>query len=1229
MRFFVIQRRWRYLAFALFAFMVGSASLAHAQQADIIRGRVIGPDSQPIANAAVLVTSLQGGISKQTKTNREGRFSVVFPNGEGDYWVAIAAIGFTQKKFEVKRIADEEILLADAKLGPVQLETTNVQAGVRQSAARNDNASDLSGTDRGLSNANVSAADAGNLAALAAGLPGFQLIPGLDGNPDLFSALGLSPDQNSNTLNGAQANGADLPRDAQTSCGVSLNAWDLSNGGFSGANVACRTSPGNNYKSRSTSAQLDAPGMQWTDNIGDATNARYTRLSASGQWSGPIVFDHDYFNSSFQFDHRFNDVANLFNTDPLGLRAAGVSADSAARLRSVLNTLGIPATVGGVPNTRTTDNLRLQGVLDFTPRSSTSGHAYQASGIFNYSGTDPVGTGLMSTPAFAGQTNTLAGSLVLRHTNYFWDKIVTESWLSGSINRTKTDPLLRYPTGSVLVNSLFDDSTTSLHSLAFGGSPSLNQERTTAFVDFRNQMRWLSESNRHTFKFTTELRNDRYDNVLNNNLYGSWGFLSLEDLAAGHPSSYSKTLAPQSDRGSQMVESFTVADAWRPAPTFQAIYSARVDANQFLATPDENPLVASTFGVSNTHVPSRVMPSVGGGFSWSYGESPQIPFQQGFINGPRARLNLGVGVLQNVGQANLISPALGRTGLPGSARQLVCIGPVAPIPQWDTYITDPIGTPSTCSDGSSIFANNLPSVTMFAPHFQQSRSIRPTLNWSSAVLGARYQASLTGVYSINQNQQGAVDLNFAPNQQFALANEANRPVFVHTASIDPVSGIASSRDSRVSQSFSSVTQLQSSLNSLSRQVTVGLQPLNYNYTRFTWNVNYTYLNYRDQYNGFSSTAGSPLTRAWGPSAVPHHIFGLTLTYNFWDYANVYFGARLQSGNGYTPVTDRDINGDGSGGNDRAFVFDPAHASDTAVVNGMQRLLAGNSNVSECLASQLGRIANRNSCRTPWQLSASGMSITINPIKVKLPPRANITISVNNPLAAADLMINGSNHLKGWGQPQQPDTRLLLVRGFDPGTQQYKYQVNSRFGSTNTNLNTNRQPVIVTAQVRLDVGPTRDWQSMKMQIDRGRTHQGTKASEASLKSYATTAVVINPMARILQTADILGLSRKQADSLASLSRGFSLIADSIWTPVTKQMAGLDSVYADGPVHDAFVRAREAEVNYLIKVAPNVKNLLTKSQLRRLPSSITNYLEPRYLERVRAGMVAAGLPISIGG
>ena len=52
---------------------------------DIITGTVTGPDSQPLAGAVVQAISLETQISRQRTTDARGRFTIVFPDGGGQY----------------------------------------------------------------------------------------------------------------------------------------------------------------------------------------------------------------------------------------------------------------------------------------------------------------------------------------------------------------------------------------------------------------------------------------------------------------------------------------------------------------------------------------------------------------------------------------------------------------------------------------------------------------------------------------------------------------------------------------------------------------------------------------------------------------------------------------------------------------------------------------------------------------------------------------------------------------------------------------------------------------------------------------------------------------------------------------------------------------------------------------------------------------------------------------
>jgi hypothetical protein len=250
----------------------------------------------------------------------------------------------------------------------------------------------------------------------------------------------------------------------------------------------------------------------------------------------------------------------------------------------------------------------------------------------------------------------------------------------------------------------------------------------------------------------------------------------------------------------------------------------------------------------------------------------------------------------------------------------------------------------------------------------------------------------------------------------------------------------------------------------------------------------------------------------------------------------------------------------------------------------------------------------------------------------MPQRATLSFNISNPLGAADLMLHGSNHLHGWGQSAFPDQSLLYVRGFTPDGQgggAYRYEVNQRFGATMPAFTASRLPVTLTAMLRFDVGPTRERQSLTMQLDRGRRTQGQRLPEQLLRLVYGTGGVFNPMAQILRQQDSLHLTAQQADSLASMNRWYTVRVDSIWAPVAKYLADLPDQYDQGAAYDRYLEARRASVDLLAQLAPHVKQLLTPEQQRSLPILVASYLEPRYLASIRSGTASfTGSPMLPG-
>src|SRR5882672_6922783 len=258
---------------------------ADAQQLDVIRGQVLGPEGKPLEDAKVTATSLSGNVNRSARTDKNGRYTITFPGGEGDYFVEVAAIGYAARRFEVKRTADQEILVADARLlrAAGQLDTVRV-VGQRDRPDRNDVTPDISGSERPVDNSAVPADQKGDIASMAASLPGVTLVPGQDGDPSGFSVLGLSPDQNSTTLNGMQYGGSDIPRDANVSTSLVTTPYDVSRGGFSGAQFQIRGRPGSNYVTRTMSLRCSGPTEppdHWASNTATSRSADSLRVRSN------------------------------------------------------------------------------------------------------------------------------------------------------------------------------------------------------------------------------------------------------------------------------------------------------------------------------------------------------------------------------------------------------------------------------------------------------------------------------------------------------------------------------------------------------------------------------------------------------------------------------------------------------------------------------------------------------------------------------------------------------------------------------------------------------------------------------------------------------------------------------------------------------------------------------------------------------------------------------------
>ncbi len=155
---------------ALLVAVLVTAHQAAAQGVDVIRGLITGPDNAPIENANVTATSVQGGVNRTARTDKSGRYTITFPGAEGDYFMYVTSLGFTPRRFELKRTADQDILVADAKLSKMVVLDTMRAVAERGRANKNDKPADVGGNEQTVSQTAVAASQMGDLNAMAASI---------------------------------------------------------------------------------------------------------------------------------------------------------------------------------------------------------------------------------------------------------------------------------------------------------------------------------------------------------------------------------------------------------------------------------------------------------------------------------------------------------------------------------------------------------------------------------------------------------------------------------------------------------------------------------------------------------------------------------------------------------------------------------------------------------------------------------------------------------------------------------------------------------------------------------------------------------------------------------------------------------------------------------------------------------------------------------------------------
>jgi hypothetical protein len=1190
---------------------------------DILTGSVTGTLGEPIAGVSIAFTSVETGIRRATLSNAQGRFTMVFPGGGGRYEIEASFLGMAPLRRTVSRLGDEEVLIVNLRMevAPIAIEGVEVTArragqGERGEPGNQERALTGEALDR-------MPVDATDLNALATLVPG---VIGLDDGDSLglaLSIMGQGPLANQVTLDGASFGGGEfdggmgVPQEAVRMTRVITNTYDVSRGQFSGGQISTTTRGGTNNVQGSFSWQLRDPALQWTEDDG-AFGGEFRQNRLSGGVGGPIIRDRLFYFGSLSLQRRSEGLQSLTTADAGALERLGASPDTVARFLSLLGEQGIYAPGIPTPTERVGDGLNLLGRIDF---NISERHTLTLRGDARLSEQDPFRVGALGLPQTGGVVESNGGGAMLSLTSRFGNGWINELRAYGSTSRRETLPYVELPEGRVRVSSDLEDGTRGVSTLVFGSGTSGGSTESRG-LEVTNELSLLIGTT-HRIRLGGVFNHTGTTQEAVSNRFGTYTFNSLADFEAGRSASFTRALTTRERESGGLNAALYAGDTWRPGERLQVTYGARLETSSVTSQPAYNPDVDRVFGYRTDAIPSelRVSPRIG----FSYNLEPAAD------GAPRGVIRGGVGEFRSRPNFSLFGAAQDATGLPDSQVQLYCIGEAVPFPDWGAFRASSESIPTSCIGESAEIptsgrGNN---VTVFDPGFAASRSWRASLGFQRRV--QRFVSlSVDANYALGVSQQGTRDLNLDTRPAFTLPEEGGRPVFVARDAIVASTGEVGFLASRLHPEFGQVYEMHSELRSRTAQLSVSLNgfvpPLrtfvqgSYSFTRATDEGSSSGGGRGGRWGGgfggvgsLPTTAGDPNEPEWATSDFERrHSFSATVGRQMRPWLDVTVIGRATAGNPFTPLVGGDINGDGAR-NDRAFIFDPSSASDPAVAAGMERVLATvPDRVRGCLTTQLGSLAERNSCRSPWRYSLD-LRASARPDLPGLGRRLTFSLDAANTLTGVDRLLHGAEGMRGWGQSGRPDAVLLYPRGFDPQTATFQYEVNERFGVSRQAASAFRNPFQLQLQARMAVGRVQQGGGGRGPGGMGRGAMGGVGGGqrggpgAQGEAGPTPRTMANPVAAIIALADSLALTPAQLERLGAVRDSLAAYQAALADTIREQQrtAGDDrraSMQALAP--------RLAEARARVQAAlDEAEAILTPEQWSRVPEEVRTLPRPQ--------------------
>ena len=296
---------------------------------------------------------------------------------------------------------------------------------------------------------------------------------------------------------------------------------------------------------------------------------------------------------------------------------------------------------------------------------------------------------------------------------------------------------------------------------------------------------------------------------------------------------------------------------------------------------------------------------------------------------------------------------------------------------------------------------------------------------------------------------------------------------------------------------------------------------------------------------------------------------------------------VRSGLRFTPLADRDLNGDGAA-NDAVFVPRDLAGAWAAAVPGSLR---------GCVERAAGRVITPNACAGPWSI-ASNVFAKVPGTYLGLPRRTEVELQLSNPTSLFASLAWGDN--LSFGGSAFVDPRLLRVTGYSSATRQFTGEVLRGFGRPIGMARTITDPARLAVSVRIPLGRS----SLARRVDESMRMLSTDTSLASREKVAERVIATLP------NIPEIFLSIRSLD-LTAAQRGLVQALQAQWASATpRAIAGIaPSRPTDLPARRALLAARTRAIEEYMRIVVALRGVLTPEQVAGLDPNVGMMLNLR--------------------